>query len=164
MPQGSSCGCRKRGKTELRRAFPALDGVRPRANPICPFASHSLRGADAGAGSGRTAFRDGRQNVAETSSRLSSCIPLGARGSRISVCFHPAPRLRGSRRGCPDVLTKCHWGLAAVRSPFGTFTTGRPPKHCKEVSEGHFPSRPGIAEIYGCPHRISTEPLFVCRT
>ena len=41
LPQGSSCGCRKRGKTGLRRAFPALDGVRPHANPVCPFASHS---------------------------------------------------------------------------------------------------------------------------
>ena len=48
LPQGSSCGCRKKGKTRLRRAFPALDGVRPRANPVCPFASHFPRGADAG--------------------------------------------------------------------------------------------------------------------
>ena len=50
LPQGTSCECRKRGKTRLRKAFPALDGVRPRANPVCPFASHSPRGADAGSG------------------------------------------------------------------------------------------------------------------
>ena len=42
--------CRKRGKTGLRRAFSALDGVRPRANPVCPFASHSPCGADVGGG------------------------------------------------------------------------------------------------------------------
>ena len=50
LPQDTSCGCRKRGKTGLWRAFSALDGVRPRANPVCPFASHSPCGADAGGG------------------------------------------------------------------------------------------------------------------
>ena len=50
LPQGSSCGCRKKGKTGLRKAFPALDGVRPRANLVCPFANHFPCGADAGSG------------------------------------------------------------------------------------------------------------------
>ena len=81
-------------------------------------------GADAGAGSSRTPFRGGRRNVAETGIRLSSCIPLGARGSRISVLFPSRVRLRGSRRGCLDVLTICHWGFVAVRRPLGAFTTG----------------------------------------
>ena len=56
--------------------------------------------------SGRTAFRVERQDAAETGFRLSSCIPLGARGSRNSVLFPSRVRLCGSRRGCLDVLTK----------------------------------------------------------
>ena len=40
LPQSSSCWCRKKGKTGLRRAFPILDGVRLRANFICPFVSY----------------------------------------------------------------------------------------------------------------------------
>ena len=32
-------------------------------------------------------------------------------------------RLRDSCRGCLDVLTGCHWGLIALRRPFGTFAT-----------------------------------------
>ena len=76
-----------------------------------------------GEGASRTAFRGGRQNVAETGFRLSSCIPLGARGSRISVLLPPRARLRDSCRGCLDVLTGCHWGLIALRRPFGTFAT-----------------------------------------
>ena len=83
-----------------------------------------LAGLTRGEGSGRTAFRGGRQNVAGTGFRLSSCIPLGSYGSRISVLFPPRARLRGSRRGSFDVLTECHWGLVAVRRPFGTFATG----------------------------------------
>ena len=160
MPQGSSCECREEGKTRLRRAFSALDGVRPRAKPVCPFASHFLREADAGAGSGRTAFRDGRQIVAETGFRLSSCIPLGARGSRISVLFPSPARLRGSRRGCLDVLTKCHLGLAAVRKPFDAFATGGGRRHRNRQGSSQGPSFFPFrnAEIYGCPHWISTEP------
>ena len=50
LPQGIPCGCRKTGKTGLRRAFHALDEVRPHANPVCPFASHSPCGADVGSG------------------------------------------------------------------------------------------------------------------
>ncbi len=50
LPQDSSCGCRRKGKTGLRRAFPVPDGVRPRANPVCPFASYSPCGTDAGIG------------------------------------------------------------------------------------------------------------------
>ena len=50
LPQGTPCGCRKRGEKGLRRAFPALDGVRLRANSVCPFASHYPCGADARSG------------------------------------------------------------------------------------------------------------------
>ena len=49
LPQGSSCGCGMKGKTGPRKAFPVLDGVRLRANSVCPFASHSpCRGDEEG--------------------------------------------------------------------------------------------------------------------
>ena len=88
-----------------------------------------LAGLTRGEGSGRTAFRGRRQNIAEIGFRLSSCISLGARGSRISVLFPSRARLRGSRRGCLDVLTRCHWGLVAVRRPSGAFATGGGRRH-----------------------------------
>ena len=65
-----------------------------------------LAGLTRGAGSGRTAFRGGRQTVTGIGFRISACIPLGAYGSRISVLFPPRARLRGSRKRCLDVLTK----------------------------------------------------------
>ena len=100
------------------------------------------RRIDAGAGSGRTAFRGGQQNVAETGIRLSSCISLGARGSRISVLFPSRARLRGSRRGCLDVLTNCHWGTCCCPLAFWRFRDKRRQEASgatetgKEVSEG----------------------------
>ena len=133
LPQGSSCGCGMKGKTGPRKAFPVLDGVRLRANSVCPFASHSPCRGDEEDGSGRTAFRGGRQNVAGTGFRLSFCMPLGARGSRISVLFPPQARLRGSRRGCPDVLTKCHLGTCCCLLAFWEL---RDRRRLKELSPG----------------------------
>ena len=97
-----------------------------------------LAGVTRGTGSGRMAFRGGRQNVAKTGFRLSPCIPLGARGSRISVLFPPRARLRGSRRVCLDILSKCHLERVAARRPFGAFAAGgdkrrpTPPKQARE--------------------------------
>ena len=74
--------------------------------PFVLLPAISLAGLTRGAGSRRTAFRGGRQNVAKNGFRLSSCAPLDARGSRISVPCPSRARLRNSRRGCFDVLTK----------------------------------------------------------
>ena len=100
-----------------------------------------LAGLTRGAGSGRMAFRGGLQNVAESGFRLSSCIPLGARGSRISVLFPPRARLRGSRRGCLDVLTKCHLGTYCPPQAFWRLRDRRrpaPPKHAREFPRAVF--------------------------
>ena len=145
-------------KTELfcRRALPAgaerggkkgFGGLFPLwMESVCvqtPFVllqAITLAGLTRGAGSGRTAFRGGRQNVAETGFRLSSCISLGARGSRISVLVPSRARLRGFRRGCFDVLTQWHWGLVAVRRPFGTFATGVGLPHRNMQGNSRWPS------------------------
>ena len=117
-------GAGRREKQGFGRFFPLwMESARVQT-PFVLLQAIPLAGLTRGAGSGRTAFRGGRQNVVETGFRLSSCIPLGARGSRISVLFPPRARLRGSRRGCLDVLTRCHWRLVSVRRPFGTFATG----------------------------------------
>ena len=127
--------------------------------PAVPLAGLTWR-----AGSCRTAFRGGRQNAAETDFRLSSCIPLGARGSRISVLFPSRARLHGSRRGCLDVLAKCHLGTCCCPPVFWRLRDRRRLEACgatetgKGVSEGRLSSLPGIAEIYGCLYWISTEP------
>ena len=67
-----------------------------------PFPSR----ADAGAALVRTVSRGGRQSVAESGFRLSSCIPAGPRGSRVSVRSRPCVRLRDSRGASFDVLTE----------------------------------------------------------
>ena len=127
--------------------------------PAVPLAGLTWR-----AGSCRTAFRGGRQNVAETGFRLSSCIPLGARGSRISVLFPSRARLHGSRRGCLDVLAKCHLGSCCCPPVFWRLRDRRRLEACgatgtgKGVSEAHLSFLPGIAEIYGCLYWTSTEP------
>ena len=131
VPAGAERG-EKQGFEKLFRPGWSPLACKSRLSFCKPFP----RRIDAGAGSGRTAFRDGRQIVAETGSRLSSCIPLGARGSRISVLFPSPARLRGSRRGCLDVLTKCHLEVAAVRRPFGTFATGD--GRCHRNRQGSF--------------------------
>ena len=148
-------GAGGREKQGFGRLFlPWMESVRVQT-PFVLLQAIPLVGLTWEAGSGRTAFCDGRQNVAGTGFRLSSCIPLGARGSRISVLFPPQARLRCSRRGCLDVLTECYWGTCCCRQAFWYLRDCRrpaPPKHCKGVSGGHLSSHPGIAEIYGCPH------------
>ena len=107
-----------------------------------------------GDGSGRTAFRGGRQNVAETGFRLSSCIPLGARGSRISVLLPPRARLRGSRRGCLDVLTGCHLGTYCCPLSFGRLRDKRwpaPPKHAREFPRAVFLPFPELLKHTALP-------------
>ncbi len=140
-------------KTELfyRKAVPAGAGGREKQGfgrlfslwvesvrvqtPFVLLQAIPLAGLTQGAGSGRTAFRGGRQNVAESGFRLSSCIPLGARGLRIFVLFPSRFRLRGSRRGCLDVLTECYWGTCCCPSAFWLLCDWRrpaPPKHARE--------------------------------
>ena len=124
LPQGSPCGCRKTGKTGLRKAFPAPDGVRPRANLVCPFASHSPCGADAGS---RFLPHGVPWLTAKCRRNRLSAFILHSLGRVRFAHFRLVPsraRLRGSRRGCLDVLTICHWGFVAVRRPLGAFTTG----------------------------------------
>ena len=117
-------GAERREKQGFGRHFPLWMKSARMQTPFVLLQAIPLAGLTRGAGSGRTAFRGGQQNVAEIGFRLSSCIPLGVYGSHISILFPPRARLRGSRRGCFDVLTECHWGLVAIRRPFGTFATG----------------------------------------
>ena len=66
----------KEGKNGASEGF-FRSGWSPSAcKPRLSFCKPFPRGADAGAGSDRTAFRGGRQNVARNGFRLSSCIPL----------------------------------------------------------------------------------------
>ena len=145
LPQGSSCGCRKKGKTRLRRAFPALDGVRPRANPVCPFASHSPHGADAGSG-----FRPHGVpwRAAKCRGNRLPAFILHSLGRVRIAHFRPVPVPRPFARfsqGCLDILTICHWGLVAVHRPFGVFATEgqRRRRNSQGSSRGpsFFPSR-----------------------
>ena len=72
------------------------------------FCKHFPSRADVGAALVRTASRGGRQNVAESGFRLSSCIPATVRESRIPVRPRPCIRPRDSRGAGFDVLTECH--------------------------------------------------------
>ena len=149
MPQGSSCEYWKKGKTRLRKTFPALDGVRPRANPVCPFASHSPRGGDAGDGFRPHGVPWRAAKCREN--RLSAFIlhSLGARGCVFPCCSRPAPRLRGSRRSCLDILSKCHLEHVSARQPFGTFAARgdkrrpTPPKEARKFPRAVFLPFPG---------------------
>ena len=96
----------KEGKNKASEGF-SRSGWSPFAcKPRLSFCKPFPRRIDVGAGSGRMVFCGGRQSVAGTGFRLSSCIPLGARGLRISVLFPSRAHLCDSRRGSPDVLTK----------------------------------------------------------
>ena len=113
-----------------------------------------LAGLTRMAGSGRTAFRGGRQNVAGTGFWLSPCIPLGARGSRISVLFPSRARLRGSRRGCFDVLTKCYLETCCCPLAFGRLRDKRrpaPPKQAREFPRGVFLPTSGLLKYTAVP-------------
>ncbi len=94
-----------------------------------PFAGPTRR-----ADSGRTAFRSGRQNVAETGIRLSSCVPLGVRGSRISVLSPSRARLRDSCRGSLDVLTKMSLGNCCCPPAFWCLHDKRRPAPLKHAT------------------------------
>ena len=84
-------GAERRGKRCFGRLFPLwMESARVQT-PFVFLQAIPLAGLTRGTGSGRMAFRGGRQNAAETGFRLSSCIPLGARGLRISVLSRPAP-------------------------------------------------------------------------
>ena len=69
-------GVWKAGKNGASDSFFFLIGGRPRAKNVCLFARFPPRPADAGAASVRTASHGGRQSVAESRFRLSSCIPV----------------------------------------------------------------------------------------
>ncbi len=146
----------KEGKNKASEGFSRSGWSPPACKSRLSFCKPFPRRIDAGADSGRTAFRGRRQNVTETGFRLSSCIPLGAYGSRIPVLFPPRARLRGSRRGCLDVLTmsletcccpQAFWRFRDRRRQEAAGAT----ETCKGVSEAHLSFLPGIAEIYGCP-------------
>ena len=71
-------GAEGREKQGFGRLFPLwMESVRVQS-PFVLLPAVPLAGLTRGTGSGRTAFRGGRQNVAGTGFRLSSCIPLGA--------------------------------------------------------------------------------------
>ena len=162
-------------KTELfcRKAVPASAGRREKqgfgglfplwmesARAQTPFVllqAISLVGLTWEAGSGRMAFRGGRQNVAESGFRLSSCIPLGARGSRIFVLFPFRARLRSSRRGCLDVLTECYWGICCCLPAFWLLCDWRRPAPSKRARECPRP----IFLFFPEPLKYTAVPTFM---
>ena len=132
----------RREKQGFGRLFPFWMESVCVQTPFVLLPAIPLAGLTRGLGSSRTAFRGGRQNVAGTGFRLSSCIPLGARGSRISVLFPSQTRLRGSRRGCLDVLTKCHLGTCCCLLVFWELRDRRRLKRTVPRSgNGGFPDR-----------------------
>ena len=163
MPQGSSCECKRTGKTGLRKAFPVPDGARPRANPVCPFASYSLCRAYAGSGFRPHGVPWRAAKCRED--RLSAFILHFPRHARLAY-YRPVPVPRPFTRfsqGLPWRFDKVPFGdlllsagfLASSRQEAADAT-----ETCKRVPKGRLSSLPGIAEIYSCPHRISTEPLL----
>ena len=124
-----------------------------------------LAGLARGAGSRRTAFRGGRQNVAKNDFHLSSCIPLDVRGSRISVLFPSRARLRGSRRGCFDVLTKCHLGTCCRPSAFWRLRDRRrpvPSKRARKFPRAVFLPSPELLEHTAVPTEFLLSRLLGC--
>ena len=111
-------GAERRGKRCFGGLFPLrMESARVQI-PFVLLQAIPLAGLTRGTGSGRMAFRGGRQNAAETGFRLSSCIPSGAYGSRISVLFPPRARLRNSRRVCLDILSKSQLGTCCCPQAF----------------------------------------------
>ena len=135
----------RREKQGFGRLFPLwMESARVQT-PFVLLQAILLAGMTRGTGSGRTALRGGRQNAAETGFRLSSCIPLGARGSRISILFPSRARLRGSRRGCLDILSKCHWRTCCCPPVFWCLCDRRrpaPSKYARECPRAVFLSFP----------------------
>ena len=150
LPAGS-----KRGEKQgFGRLFPLrMESVRVQP-PFVLLQTIPLAGLTRGPGSGRTAFCGGRQNVAKTSFRLSSCIPLGARGSRISILFPSRARLRGSRRGCLDVLTECYWETCCCPLSFGRLRGRKrpvPSERAREFPRAVFLPFPGSLKYTAVP-------------
>ena len=141
-------------KQSFGRLFPSwMDSTRVQT-PFVLLQAIPLAGLTREKSSGRTAFRGGRQNVAESGFRLSSCIPLDARGSRISVLFPSRARLRGSRRGCPDVLSKCHLRTYCCPQAFWRLRDRRrpaPPKQAREFPRPVFLPFPEPLEYMAVP-------------
>ena len=93
------------GKRGFGRLFPSgwgLSACKIQLSFCQPFPSR----AGAGAAPVRMASLGGRQSVAQNGLRLSSCVPAGPRESRVSGRPRPRARLRDSRGGGFDVLTK----------------------------------------------------------
>ena len=137
-----------------------MESVRVQA-PFVLLQAIPLAGPTRGAGFGRTAFRGGRQNVAKSGFRLSSCIPLGARGSRISVLFPSRTRLRGSRRGSPDVLTECYLETCCRLPAFWRFRDRRrpaPPKQARAFPRAVFLPFPESLEYTVVPTGFLLSP------
>ena len=134
-------GAERRGKRCFGGLFPLwMESARVQT-PFVLLQAILLAGMTRGTGSGRTVLRGGRQNAAETGFRLSSCIPLGARGSRISILFPSRARLRGSRRGSLDVLTGCHLGTCCCPLAFWRLCDRRrsaPSKRAREFPRAVF--------------------------
>ena len=131
----------KEGKNRASEGFSRSGWSPPACKSRLPFCKPFPRGADAGEVPKRMPFRVKQQSVAKIGSRLSSCIPLGARGSHISVLFPSPARLRGSRRGCLDVLTKCHLGTCCRPQLFWRLRDRRrpaPPKQAREFPRAVF--------------------------
>ena len=150
LPAGAERG----EKQSFGRLFPSRMESARLQTPFVLLQAIPLAGLTRGAGSGRTAFRGGRQNVAETGFRLSSCISLDTRGSRISILFPSRARLRGSRRGCLDVLTKCHLGTCCCPLAFWRLRDRRrpaPSKHARECPRAIFLSFPDSLKYTAVP-------------
>ncbi len=101
-------GVWKAGKNGASRGFFLLIGGFPRAKSICPFASLSPHGLTRGRCPSARHHLSGGKVSRESRFRLSSCVPAGPRGSRISVRPRPRSSPCDSRGGGFDVLTKCH--------------------------------------------------------
>ena len=151
VPAGAGRG----GKQSSGRLFPPWMESARAQTPFVLLQAIPLAGLTRKKGSGRTAFRGGRQNVAESGFRLSSCIPLDARGSRISVLFPSRASLRGSRRGCLDVLTKCHLGTCCCPQAFWRLRDRRrpaPPRQTRKSPGAVFLPFPESLEYMTVPH------------
>ena len=132
-------GAGRREELGFGRLFPIwMESARVQT-PFVLLQAIPLAGLTRGPDSGRTALRGGRQNVAVTGFRLSSCIPLDARGSRISVLFPSRARLHDSRRGCLDVLTQCHLGTCCCPLAFWRLRDRRRPATPKQAKDTTVP-------------------------
>ena len=150
LPQGSSCKCRKRGKTGLRRAFPALDGVRSRANFVCPFASHSLAGLTRGRVPAARRSVAGGKMLLKPAFGFHPAFPWVREVRAFPFCSRPAPVCTVLAGAALTFWQNVIWGLVAVRRSFGAFATGgdwrpvAPPEQAREFPRPIFLSFPEL--------------------